>query len=68
MHELINLQQEGKGHEIKLVEPSGMRKDRYSSIAYNYWVMKEIEAQRKPDMSDDDMFSFFKFRKPAYLG
>lgn len=67
MHELISLKQEGRNHEIKLVEPSGMRKDRYSSIAYNYWIMKEIEVQRKPKIEDKDMLLMFKFRKPAYL-
>lgn len=36
-YELIKLDHEIKNGNIKVKEQSGMRKDRYSSIAYNYW-------------------------------
>jgi hypothetical protein len=45
VYELINLQYEIKGTEIKIIEKSGMRKDRYSSLAYNYWVQCELERE-----------------------
>ena len=43
IYELINLQYEVKGTNVKLIEKTGMRKDRYSSLAYNYWVQCQIE-------------------------
>lgn len=36
-YELIKLDHEIKNGNIKVKEQSGMRKDRYSSLAYNYW-------------------------------
>ncbi len=45
VYELINLGHEVKGTNIKIIEKSGMRKDRYSSIAYNYWVQCELERK-----------------------
>lgn len=52
-YELINLQYEIKGTNIKIIEKSGMRKDRYSSLAYNYWVQCQLEREllRKPKSS-----------------
>jgi len=41
--ELIKLILEVNGQWVKLRERSGMRKDRYSSLAYNIWVAKQIE-------------------------
>ncbi len=43
IYELINLEHETKGTNIKIIEKSGMRKDRYSSLAYNYWVQCQLE-------------------------
>ena len=43
VYELINLEHEVKGTNIKVIEKSGMRKDRYSSLAYNYWVQCQLE-------------------------
>ena len=34
-----------KGTNIKITEKSGMRKDRYSSLAYNYWVQCQLERE-----------------------
>ena len=45
VYELINLQYEIKGTNIKIIEKSGMRKDRYSSLAYNYWVQCQLERE-----------------------
>lgn len=45
IYELINLEYEVKGTNVKITEKSGMRKDRYSSLAYNYWVQCELERE-----------------------
>lgn len=41
--ELTKLQHEESGGKIKVFEKSGMRKDRYSSLSYNYYVAIQIE-------------------------
>lgn len=45
IYELISLESETKGTNIKIIEKSGKRKDRYSSLAYNYWVMCQLERE-----------------------
>lgn len=45
VYELINLQYEINGNNTKVFEKSGMRKDRYSSLAYNYWVQYQLERE-----------------------
>lgn len=51
--ELTKLEYEVKGANIKIKERSGMRKDRYSSLAYNYWVQCQLELKvlRKHNVS-----------------
>lgn len=46
--ELIKLDHEIKNGQIKIKEVAGNRKDRYSSIAYNYWCMIQLEMKLKP--------------------
>lgn len=43
--ELVNLQYEEKGGQIRLYEKSGKRKDRYSSLAYNFYVAQQLETK-----------------------
>ena len=45
--ELINLDHEVSNGLIKVKEKSGMRKDRYSSIEYNYYVVDQIRLNKK---------------------
>jgi hypothetical protein len=45
IYELISLEYEVKGTNIKITERSGMRKDRYSSLSYNYWVQCQLERE-----------------------
>ena len=45
VYELISLEYEIKGTNIKITEKSGMRKDRYSSLSYNYWVQCQLERE-----------------------
>ena len=48
IYELVKLEHEVKDGNIKVKEVSGMRKDRYSSIAYNYWCACQLELKLKP--------------------
>lgn len=48
INELVNLDHEVKNGNIKIMEKSGMRKDRYSSLAYNYWCLNQIVRKNKP--------------------
>lgn len=45
INELINLQSEVKGVNIKVKEKSGMRKDRFSSLQYNIYVTMLLEQK-----------------------
>lgn len=68
IYELINLQHERKGSEIRVFEKSGYRKDRCTSLAYNYWVQNELEREmlRKPKQEmtmEDFAVALRKFNK-----
>lgn len=55
INELINLEYETKGVNIKVYEKSGMRKDRVSSVGYNYWVQCQLETKlKKPNSNKFD--------------
>lgn len=41
--ELTKLQHEETGGKVKIYEKTGMRKDRYSSLSYNYYVAVQLE-------------------------
>lgn len=68
INELIALKYEVNGINIKLKEQSGMRKDRYSSIAYNNYVANIIsKTEHDKHMQNDDLFGdcFMLFKKPV---
>ena len=52
VYELIKLDHEVKNGNIKVKEVDGMRKDRYSSIAYSYWCACQLELKLKPKQED----------------
>ena len=57
--ELTKLQHEENGGKIKVYERSGMRKDRYSSLSYNYYIAVQLEkkAAKKQNLEiDEDSF------------
>ena len=58
--ELVRLQHEETSGKIKLSERAGMRKDRYSSLAYNYYVAIQLEnklgKRNNANVSVSDMF------------
>lgn len=59
INELINLQHDESGGKVKLKEKSGMRKDRYSSLSYNYYVATILESRlrrKKNNQIPEDAF------------
>lgn len=67
--ELVKLQHEESAGKVKIYEKAGMRKDRYSSLSYNYYVATQLEAK----MSRHQAFSVsdrepFIIRAPKYTG
>lgn len=45
--EIINLKYEDTQSGVKVFEKSGYRKDRYSSLSYNYWVACQVEDKSR---------------------
>lgn len=67
--ELVKLQHEESGGKIKVFERSGMRKDRYSSLSYSYYVATQLENKLgKRYSSDGDGSDFFIIKPPSYGG
>lgn len=64
--ELTKLKHEENGGKIKLVERSNMRKDRYSSLAYNYYVAVQIENKmtRRHNLNADNVADTFIIKPP----
>lgn len=63
--ELINLNHEESSGLVKISEKSGKRKDRYSSLAYNYWVSCQIEKNlSKKNNYTETPLDTFMFRAP----
>jgi len=58
--EMTKLNHEENNGKVKVYERSGMRKDRYSSLAYNYYVAVQLEnkmrKKRNLDYNPDDSF------------
>ena len=68
INELIKLQHEEVGGKIKLFERSGMRKDRYSSLSYNYYVASQIESKMiKRNIGEFDASSAFVIKPPKKI-
>ncbi len=65
IYELVKLDHEVKNGNIKVKEVSGMRKDRYSSIAYSFWCACQLELKLKPkDTSSQSLISRLPIRQP----
>jgi len=70
INELVNLKHEESNGVIRVFEKSTMRKDRYSSLSYNYYVALQLENEmrrnnaRNINMGDDD---FFEYRAPKIM-
>ena len=67
VYELIKLDHEVKNGNIRVKEVEGMRKDRYSSIAYSYWCACQLELKLKPKTQDtQSLVSKLTIRKAKY--
>jgi hypothetical protein len=67
VNELINLQHEEVSGKVKIFEKAGMRKDRYSSLAYNYYVALQIENKmNKKRAKNSDGKNMFEIKAPIY--
>ena len=65
INELVKLQHEEVGGKVKIHEKSGMRKDRYSSLSYNYYVATQLESKLSKRYSDGaNLNDIFVFRTP----
>jgi len=60
--ELVNLQHEESGGRVRVFEKTGRRKDRYSSLSYNYYVATQLEGRlgRRREASFEDGVFIFK--------
>ena len=64
--ELVNLQHDESGGKIKIYEKAGMRKDRYSSLAYNYYVAIQLENKlSKRNVASGPASELFVIKAPS---
>lgn len=67
--ELTKLQHEESAGKVKIFEKTGMRKDRYSSLSYNYYVAVQIESKVNKRQSVNATSSdAFVIKPPSYHG
>lgn len=67
--ELTKLQHEEAGGKVKIYEKAGMRKDRYSSLSYNYYVATQLETKMSKRMSMNlQSTDMFVIKPPSYKG
>lgn len=67
IYELVKLKHYFKNNKIVVYEPSGCRKDRYSSIAYNYWCATQLELQLKPQFQDtESLIHYLPIKRGRY--
>lgn len=67
--ELVNLLYEENGGKVKIYEKSGARKDRYSSLSYNYYVATQLENKLSKRYSVNTQSSeLFVIKPPQYTG
>jgi len=69
INEMINLEHEIVNNKVKLKERSGMRKDRFSSLEYNYYVTTLLANDLKPkNETMDSILDNLKIRRGSYNG
>lgn len=61
-YELVKLDHEIKNGNVRVKEKPGMRKDRYSSIAYNYWCACQLELKLRPKQNNDNLVNRLTIR------
>ena len=67
VYELVKLDHKVKNGNIKVKEVEGMRKDRYSSIAYSYWCACQLELKLKPQTQNtQSLINKLPIRQPSH--
>lgn len=66
VNELVNLGYETVNTAIRVKEKSGCRKDRYSSLSYNYYIAQQVERNLEKKYNKKSTMSF-NFRAPVLL-
>lgn len=62
--ELVKLQHDESGGRVRIFEKTGMRKDRYSSLSYNYYVATQLESKLSKHREADYSNDAFIFKPP----
>lgn len=68
INELINLTHDTSNGLVKVKEKSGMRKDRYSSLLYGYYVIQELSKDLKPKSVESDILQMLTIRPAKRAG
>ena len=62
---MVQLQHEESNGRVKIYEKTGMRKDRYSSLAYNYYVAIQLENRLgRRNVTDASVADTFVIKPP----
>lgn len=64
INETINLSYELVNGKIRVSEPAGMRKDRYSSVSYANYIASQLEREILKPTKKNSVQDTFKFRTP----
>ena len=64
INELVGLEHTVNGTEVRVHEQSGARKDRFSSMSYNYFVQSQLELLLKPQKSEQEIENTIANRLP----
>lgn len=62
--EIIHLNHDESSGLIKISERAGARKDRYSSLSYNYYVACQVESKLRKKKATTAEHALFMFRAP----
>lgn len=62
--ELVKLQHDESGGRVRIFEKTGMRKDRYSSLSYNYYVATQLESKLSKHREAECSNDVFIFKPP----
>ena len=67
--ELVKLQHDESNGKVRIYERAGARKDRYSSLSYNYYVATQVEAKAaRRDSIESYISKAFIIKAPKYAG
>ena len=67
INEMTQLEHQEVGNKVRLHEKAGMRKDRYSSLAYNYYVASQLETKHRRKQNSSSVVSNTFLIKPPNI-